>query len=111
MFGAQACYFNELLVLVLSDSEEPWRGVLVPCEREHHAAIVREFPALSPHPILPKWLYLPESTPTFERDAEAIVQRIQALDARFGIIPPAKRARTGESAGRARKARFGRPIP
>ena len=109
MFGAQACYFNDLLVLVLSDSEEPWRGVLVPCEREQHAAIMREFPALRPHTILPKWLYLPESAPTFERDAERIVRRIQELDARFGIVPPAKRKKTG--APPARGLRFGQPIP
>lgn len=108
MFGAQACYLNDLLVLVLSDSEEPWRGVLVPCEREQHSAIQREFPALAPHPVLPKWLYLPEASTHFERDAEAIVIRIRRLDARFGIIPPAKRRGAAKPA---RAARFGRPIP
>jgi len=109
MFGAQACYLGGLLVLVLSDSEEPWRGVLVPCEREQHTAIQREFPALAPHPILPKWLYLPEAAASFERDAVAIVARIHQLDTRFGIVPPARR---GKSTARApRAARFGRPIP
>ena len=100
MFGAQACYLNGLLVLVLSDKEEPWRGVLVPCEREQHAAITREFPALAPHPVLPKWLYLPESCATFERDAQAIVARIRQLDPRFGIVPPAQRARPTAKARR-----------
>ncbi len=92
MFGSQACYFNGLLVLVLSDKAEPWRGVLVPCEREQHPAIVREFATLAPHPILPKWLYLPESVASFERDAERIVAHIQRLDPRFGIVPPARRS-------------------
>lgn len=109
MFGAQSCYLNELLVLVLSDKEEPWRGVLVPCEREHHAAIMREFPSLAPHPVLPKWLYLPESALSFERDAQAIVACIRRLDARFGIVPPRKRGRPAARSPRA--ARFGKPIP
>ncbi len=100
MFGAQACYFHGLLVLVLSDKDEPWRGVLVPCEREHHAAITHEFPALAPHPVLPKWLYLPESTPSFERDAQRIVARIRQLDARFGIVPPARRAKPARGSRR-----------
>lgn len=111
MFGAQSCYFNDLLVLVLADGEEPWRGVLVPCEREQHAAILRDFPALAPHPILPKWLYLPESSGSFERDAQAIVGRIQQLDPRFGIIPPARRSKAKSPASGPVKARFGRPIP
>ena len=111
MFGSVSCYLNGLLVLVLSDGEEPWRGVLVPCEREHHAAILREFPALAPHAILPKWLYLPESAGSFERDAEAIVQRIRSLDARFGIIPPAKRGKPRKEAGGPGKIHFGRRIP
>ncbi|MBE2215855.1 MAG: hypothetical protein IAE82_18425 [Opitutaceae bacterium] len=109
MFGAQSCYLNELLVLVLSDKEEPWRGVLVPCEREHHAAIMSEFPSLAPHPVLPKWLYLPEAARSFERDAQAIVARIRRLDARFGIVPPAKRKAAPPKV--ARPARFGQPIP
>lgn len=111
MFGAQACYFNDLLVLVLADSEEPWRGVLVPCEREHHASITREFPSLAPHPVLPKWLYLRESAGTFERDAEHIVRRIQQFDVRFGIVPPAKRTKPAKSGPKPKGARFGRPIP
>lgn len=109
MFGAQSCYLNGLLVLVLSDKEEPWRGVLVPCEREHHAAITREFPALAPHPVLPKWLYLPETAVSFERDARAIAARIRQLDARFGIVPPAKRTKPARRPSRA--VRFGQPIP
>lgn len=109
MFGAQSCYLNELLVLVLCDKEEPWRGVLVPCEREQHAAIMREFPALAPHPVLPKWLYLPEASREFERDAQAIIACIRRLDARFGIVPPA--SRKAASPKPPRTARFGQPIP
>jgi hypothetical protein len=99
MFGCQACYFNGLLVLVLADSEEPWRGVLVPVERENQAAIIRDFPALAPHPVLPKWLYLPEACASFEGDAQRLVERIRRLDPRFGVLPERERP------GRRRPAR------
>ena len=91
MFGSLAAYFNGLLVLVLADGDEPWRGVLVPTEHESHAALIAEFPALVPHPVLGKWLYLPESAASFERDAQKLVERIRHLDARIGVLPEKKR--------------------
>lgn len=87
MFGCLAAYFNGLLVLVLADGDEPWRGVLVATERDAHADLRREFPALGPHPILPKWLYLPETAPSFERDAQALVRCVRLLDPRLGVLP------------------------
>jgi hypothetical protein len=87
MFGSKACYFNGLLVLALCDKEEPWRGVLVPTEKSLHAALIKDFPALRPHPILPKWLYLSEETPSFESDAGRIVERIRQRDPRIGVLP------------------------
>jgi len=110
MFGSLAGYFNGLLVLVLcDDNEEPWRGVLVPTERDSHAALIAEFPALASHPVLGKWLYLPESAASFERDAEKIVERIRRLDPRIGIIPERKRAK--KKSGTARKKRSERRPP
>lgn len=87
MFGCLAAYFNGLLTLMLADGEEPWRGVLVATERTAHAELVRAFPALAPHPILPKWLYLPESAASFERDAQALVERVRRLDPLIGVVP------------------------
>jgi hypothetical protein len=55
---------------------------------------------LSPHPILPKWLYLPEAAASFERDAQRIVARIRQLDPRFGIVPPAQRVKPTASSRR-----------
>jgi hypothetical protein len=80
-----------MLVLVLADGDEPWRGVLVPTERESHAALMAEFPALASHPVLGKWLYLPESATSFERDAEKLVECVRRLDARIGVLPEKKR--------------------
>lgn len=94
MFGAKAVYLDGRNVLCFCAGEEPWRGLLVPTDRAHHAALQADFPALAPHPILGKWLYLPEDAPTFERDATALVQLARARDPRVGITPQPKKART-----------------
>jgi hypothetical protein len=90
MFGGRAVHFGGRFVLFLVWKDEPWRGVLVPTEREHQPSLIAEFPALSPHPVLPKWLYLPERTETFEADAAHLVALIRRLDPRIGVIPGAK---------------------
>ena len=89
MFGGKAVYLDGRFVLFLADKEEPWRGVLVPMERDQHAAVITDLPTLSPHAVLPKWLYLPEAADTFEKDALWLVGRIRARDLRIGIVPPA----------------------
>mgnify|MGYP002631917352 CR=1 FL=1 len=95
MFGGKAVYLDGRFVLFLADKEEPWRGVLVPMERDQHAAVIADLTTLSPHPVLPKWLYLPEAEDSFEKDAQWLVMRIRARDRRIGIVPPAaKRKRT-----------------
>jgi len=99
MFSGQAVYLDGRMVLYLADRAEPWRGVCVPMERDQHAALIADCPALAPHPELPKWLYLPESTDSFEHDAQWIVTRIQARDPRIGIIPTIKKRKL--SIGRA----------
>ncbi len=91
MFGAKAAYLDGRMVLCFTSGDEPWRGVLVCTERSQHEALVASFPALAPHSILPKWLYLPESAPSFERDAEKLVQLARQRDPRIGIAPKAKR--------------------
>ncbi len=87
MFGALAYYLRGMLVLVLSDRTPPWKGVLLPTERESHEALMDEFPALAPHPILGKWLYLPVATEDFESIAADIVQAISERDPRIGVEP------------------------
>jgi hypothetical protein len=90
MFGGRAVHFDGRFVLYLSWKDEPWRGVLVPTEWEHQPALIAEFPALAPHPILPKWLYLSEASPSFEADAARLVALIRRLDPRIGVLPGAK---------------------
>jgi hypothetical protein len=90
MFGAKVVYLDGKLMLCFSAREEPWRGVLVCTYREQHASLIAEFPVLGPHPILPKWLYLPESADDFERVAERLVLLARQRDPRMGIAPKTK---------------------
>lgn len=87
MFGAKAVYLGGKIVLCFTASEDPWRGVLVATEHAHHAALMADFPELAPHSILPKWLYLPETAPTFERTATALVALARRRDPRVGVVP------------------------
>ncbi len=100
MFGALAYYIRGMLVLVLSDRKPPWKGVLLPTERENHGSLIKEFPALAPHPVLGKWLYLPVTTEDFESIAADIVQAISEGDPRFGVEPKPKKKK---QAGKKRK--------
>jgi hypothetical protein len=85
MFGTKAVYLDGRLVLCFSPREEPWRGILVCTERGNHASL---------HPILPKWLYLPESADDFEGVAAQLVELARVRDPRIGVAPgPRKRRR------------------
>jgi hypothetical protein len=116
MFGTQAAYLDGKIALCFCGREEPWRGLLVCTDRPHHAALRAEFPELSPHSVLPKWLYLPESAETFERSATLIVALARRRDPRIGVTPkprkkraPAKAANPGKVGKSARAARMTRP--
>jgi hypothetical protein len=94
MFGTKAAYLGGRLMLCFSASEEPWRGVLVCTDRIHHAALTTEFRELSAHPILPKWLYLPETADRFERTAAQLVSLARRRDPRIGVTPQPRKPRT-----------------
>ncbi|MBZ5645085.1 MAG: hypothetical protein LAO19_20180 [Acidobacteriia bacterium] len=90
MFGCQAAYLHGRLVLVLAAQEDPWNGLLVCTSREFHAALIRDYPALQPHPVLPKWLYLERSCDAFEETAEQLAQQVIRNDPRIGVEPSAR---------------------
>lgn len=94
MFGAQAVYLEGQIMLCFCTRAEPWRGLLACTERSHHESLSAEFPALRPHPVLSKWLYLPEASPDFDRTAERLVSLILRHDPRLGVIPPVKRRKS-----------------
>lgn len=93
MFGCRSLYARGMLLLVLADGDEPWNGVLLPVERPQHAAALARWPSLSEHAILPKWLYLSESTEKFERIAQDIIREIAQGDPLYGVVPPPKKKR------------------
>ena len=61
-------------------------------------------PALSPHPVLRKWLYLRESSEAFESVAEDLVRLARQDDSRIGVTPrPRKRKRAYKGAAANRR--------
>ena len=105
MFGAKAVYLGGRMVLCFCAGEEPWRGVLVCTDRDRHPALVAAFPALAPHPILPKWLYLPEAAGSFETDATRLVALARARDPRIGIEPGSRNPSRRPAPRRSKRAR------
>jgi len=93
MFGAKAIYLDGRMMLCFNANREPWRGMLICTAREHHPSLIESFPALTPHPILSKWLYLRESHEAFESLANKIVRLVRNRDPRIGVIPPPKKRR------------------
>jgi hypothetical protein len=93
MFGCRAHYLDGRLVLVRADrGAEPWQGLLFPTERPYQSALVQDFPALRAHPVLGKWLYLPEASSEFDETARSLGERIRARDPRLGVEPAGKRS-------------------
>ena len=85
MFGAKAAYLDGRLHLCFMAKQEPWRGVFVCTDREQQQSLVNEFPSLSPHPVLSKWLYLPEMEEDFESTAGNLVTLVRRRDGRIGV--------------------------
>jgi hypothetical protein len=93
MFGAKAVYLDGKIMFCFMAKTEPWRGILLCTDRIHHAALRAEFPPLTPHPVLPKWLYLPETDNAFEPIGARLVALARRRDPRLGVVPPAKSRR------------------
>jgi hypothetical protein len=102
LFGGRTLKLDGKHQLFLTTQGEPWQGLLVCTFHEHQPSLLAEFPALSPHPVLGKWLYLPEAAETFERDAKRLVQLVRSRDPRIGVPSSSRRKKTA-----AKKIRFG----
>jgi hypothetical protein len=91
MFGGLAAYLFERQMLVLVEPTKTgrwrWHGVLVCTEHEHHPSIRAEFPALAPHAVLRKWLFVDSTHADFESTIERVAARMARNDRRFGIEP------------------------
>jgi len=93
MFGCDAAYVDGRLCLVAADREAPWDGLLVCTAQDQHAALVAEIPALRTHPVLGKWLYVPQTDPAFEEAVEAITLLVRNRDPRIGVEPKPRKPR------------------
>jgi len=97
MFGGLAAYLHERQMLVLVEPTKTgrwtWHGVLVCTGHEHQASIRADFPALRPHEVLRKWLFIDSTHRNFERTMEGVARRMSVNDPRFGIVPAVRRAR------------------
>lgn len=91
MFGSDAAYIDGLLCLIAADRDAPWNGLLVCTSQDRHAALIDEMPALRPHPVLGKWLYVPEAEPAFEDVVERMTALVLARDPRVGVEPKPRR--------------------
>src|ERR1700723_143656 len=91
MFGGLAVYLFERQMLVLVEPTKTgrwhWHGVLVCTDHEHHKSLQNEFPALKPHDVLRKWLFIDSAEDDFEPIMEAVAERIARNDPRVGILP------------------------
>lgn len=94
MFGSDAAYVGGLLCLIAADREPPWSGLLVCTSQDRHAALIAEIPALRVHPVLGKWLYVPQSDPDFETVAHTLTALVLAGDARIGVEPKPRKRRS-----------------
>jgi hypothetical protein len=106
MFGGLAAYLFERQMLVLVEPTKTgrwtWHGVLICTAHEHQPSIRADFPALAPHDVLRKWLFVDSTHPDFELTMEGVARRMARNDQRFGIAPRSgKRSkRTGRGAPR-----------
>jgi hypothetical protein len=107
-FGGLSCYVHGRMQLALIDRRPPWRGLLVATSRESHASLIAELPALRVHPVLGKWLLLPEAADDFEDTAAALVMLVRRDDPRIGVESKPRRRSSRELPGRAAEARVRR---
>jgi hypothetical protein len=91
MFGGLAAYLFERQMLLLVEPTKSgrwkWHGVLVCTDYPQHGSIQAEFPALKPHQVLRKWLFIDATHEDFESTMEAVAHRVASNDRRFGILP------------------------
>ena len=91
MFGGLAAYLHGRQMLVLVEPTKTgrwkWHGVLVCTSHADQASICADFPALRPHGVLRKWLYIDSMHEDFESTIQAVATRMARNDRRFGIVP------------------------
>jgi hypothetical protein len=84
-FSFDGAYLDGQLYLAIVNLTEPWNGMMACTSREHHASLRAKFPALEPHRVLGKWLYISQLHPEFEIVATGLVELARRRDPRLGV--------------------------
>jgi hypothetical protein len=107
MFGGLAAYLHGRQMLVLVEPTKSgrwkWHGVLVCTGFDDQPSIRADFPALAPHAVLRKWLWVDSTHDDFEKTMEAVARCMGRNDPRFGIVPrstTSRRTRRRRQSGR-----------
>jgi hypothetical protein len=89
MFGGLAVYLHERQMLVLVEPTKSgrwkWHGVLVCLDRTSRV-IRAQFPALMPHDVLGKWLFVDSTHGDFDHHGSC-GEAHRAQRPRFGTVP------------------------
>lgn len=97
MFGGLAIYlFDRQMMLLVEPTKSGrwnWHGALVCTDYENHASIQAQFPALAPHDVLAKWLFVDSVHEDFESTMVEVAGCIASDDPRFGVYSKPRRAK------------------
>lgn len=97
-------YQGQLMLVIMEDAGNDlyrgkkypydiWNGLLICTSREQHPALQAQFPSLVLHPVLPKWLYVPFTSESWESLADSIIKLVRSGDPRIGVWPQQKKKR------------------
>jgi hypothetical protein len=64
---------------------EIWNGCLIPTHRERHAELLRSIKGSVIHPVIEKWIYLPQNSEHFEDSMVQLVNMIKNKGLLIGI--------------------------
>lgn len=103
MFGGFIYYIGDKAVLVSFENDggsrtykgkkysfDLWNGCMFPGGKEFQTQALERFPFLIPHPILPKWLYLPLHTEGFDDFVTEVMTQVLKPNTYWGSIPKPK---------------------
>jgi len=100
MFGCEAVYVGEKIVLILrlkEGSSTSDNGIWLATTIEHHESLRRIFPSLKSIEVFGQgvtgWQVLPSSASDFEESAMRVCELIKSGDERIGKIPKQKAVR------------------
>lgn len=103
MFGGMALYgHGKMLFCIMEDSElnsykdkkfpyPIWNGVLIPTHREYHDQFLKISKDFTPHAVLGKWMYIPQTIENFEELTSKLTLLALKNSDMIGIFPKPKK--------------------